>query len=66
MEVMQIEVWVVFEGSFFDVDMCSVWDWNFYGIYNSEVKANEVIASLKAKLDGNDEIKYKVEKHSVQ
>lgn len=64
-----MEVWVVFVGGFIDVDMCSTWTWGgFYGIYDSEAKAKEVIASLEAELDGDevDEIKYKVEKHFVQ
>lgn len=60
-----MEVWVVFVGGFLDVDMCSTWIWDFYGIYNSEEKAKEVIASLEAELDEDDETKYKVEKHSV-
>lgn len=61
-----MEVWVVFEGSFLEVDMCAAWTWNFYGIYNSEEKAKEVIASLKAALYEDDEIGYKFEKHFVQ
>jgi hypothetical protein len=61
-----MEVWVVFVGGFLEVDMCSTWTWDFYGIYNSEEKAKEVIASLEAELDDDDETEYKVEKHSVQ
>lgn len=60
-----MEVWVVFEGNFEDTDMCSVWTWELYGIYNSEEKAEEVVASLKAELDEYDDIRYKIEKHSV-
>lgn len=60
-----MEVWVVFIGGFLDVDIYSTWTWDFYGIYNSEEKAKEVIASLEAKLDEDDETRYKVEKHSV-
>lgn len=62
-----MEVWVVFESySWCDADWHT--EWNIYGIYSSEEKANEVIASLKAELVEyeEDEIKYKVEKHSVQ
>ena len=62
-----MEVWVIFESySWCDADWHT--EWNIYGIYNSEEKANEVIASLKAELTEceKDEIEYKVEKHSVQ
>ena len=59
-----MEVWVVFEGYFLEVDGCSAWTWDFYGIYNSKTKAKEAIASLEKERDGC-EVEYKMEKHSV-
>lgn len=73
-----MEVWVVFEShSWCDADWHT--EWNIYGIYNSEEKAKETVASLQKeqedyfnslsdweKENEYDDIGYRVEKHSIQ
>lgn len=59
-----MEVWVVLEScTWCDADWHT--EWNIYGIYNSEEKAKEVIASLQKEREEDEEIGYRMEKYSV-
>ena len=73
-----MEIWIIFQSeTWVDAD----WhiEWNIYGVYSSEEKANEAMTSLQKeeedyynslsnweKENEYEAVEYRIEKHSVQ